>query len=227
MARIACAVIALLALHGSAASADDCASLAGRGCAEPRFDVGHFYVGAAYSFGVGSVFFNGGNLHARELGIGGGIAVGFRMPARRLWWELGLVAGPFRDSWTLRSETMNTEWDSADPDAQSLHRVFGGAMPLHLEARFLVPLKAPYVYWASSVLPGILMMRRIQYDDDDPYGKTAHKTIASFSMILRTGVAFVLGDWWEIRLDVVGVELIFEKAFGVFYSPSFAIVLRI
>ncbi|MCK9462512.1 MAG: PEGA domain-containing protein, partial [Proteobacteria bacterium] len=190
------------------------------------FDVGHFYVGAVYSFGLGSAFIDGERYGMRRIGIGGGLSLGVKMPSSRLWWELGLTVGPFMFSGLDHSYYMpSSSSDYNEAREEALDRLTGEIMPFYLELRFLVPLKGPHVYWASSFLPGLLAQSIPKHTSDGYY--LGDEPIASFSTTLRTGLAFILGDWWEIRLDVVGVELIFEKAFGVLYSPSFAIVLRI
>jgi hypothetical protein len=108
--------------------------------------------------------------------------------------------------------------------------VTGGGVPFAADLRFLAPIRAPWVYWAGMFEPGVFIHNFCRYDADNcgvEGCQTCDGIRATFTTAIRGGFAFVLGDWVEIRLDVLGMELIFEKAFGVLYSPSFAVVLRI
>jgi hypothetical protein len=223
MIRVACAAIVLLLLPSSSATAAE-----GDGVVEGKeetreFDTGHFYVGAVYSFGLGSSFVDGGSTPLKEIGVGGGLNLGVKLPSELLWCELGVAVGPYASRARMGDGTSD-EALSADEE-ETLSEIYGTTMPFYLEVRFLFPVKGPHVYWAGSLLPGFFI-HESHYDNAE-YSIEVSNTHLSFSTTIRTGPAFILNDWVEIRLDLVGMELIFEKAFGVLYSPSFAIVLRI
>jgi hypothetical protein len=185
--------------------------------------VGSFYLGAVYSFGLGSSFVDGGSTPLKEIGVGAGLNLGVKLPSELLWCELGVTVGPY----ALRARMGDgaSGEDLSAEEEETLSKIYGTTMPFYLELRFLFPLKLPHVFWASSLLPGFFI-HESHYDNAE-YSIEVSNTHLSFSTTIRTGPAFILNDWVEIRLDLVGMELIFEKAFGVLYSPSFAIVLRI
>ena len=224
MKRLACAQIVLIVLGIAGAAAADEPDASGADAAtEKQFDVGRFYLGAVYSFGVGSAFFNGESIPMSDTGIGAGISLGVKLPSERLWCELGLTVGPYASRSRL-GDGAKDEQRSPD-DEEALTKIFGRTMPFSLELRFVFPVKGPYVYWAASLLPGFFI-HESHYDNAE-YSIEVSNTHLSVSTAIRTGPAFILNDWVELRLDVLGMELIFEGAFGVLYSPSFAIVLRI
>ena len=230
MTRLARAAIALLLLSSSTALATEAdgtgtseSTVGERQDQTDRFDVGRFYVGATYSFGVGSAFRDGESIPMSDMGIGAGINLGVKLPSERLWCELGLTVGPYASRARLGDGPKD---ERLSPDEEeALSEIFGRTMPFSLELRFVFPVKGPHVHWAASLLPGFFI-HESHYDNAE-YGIEVSNTHLSVSTAIRTGPAFVLNDWCEIRLDVVGMELIFEKAFGVLYSPSFAIVVRI
>ncbi|MCK9462596.1 MAG: PEGA domain-containing protein [Proteobacteria bacterium] len=193
---------------------------------EGQPNVGHFYVGVSYSVGVGGSFLDDIYGSMVKFGPFPSIDIGFKMPGDSVWWELGLVVHPYVVSfpfWTNSRPLSRSESDIAEKSA-------GVGPQLAAELRLLAPVRTPHVYWAGSFQPGVFLHNFCVYDPDDcgvsGCGSCDHYR-ATFTMTLRGGFAFFLGDWVEVRLDLLGVELFCERAFGVLYSPSVAVVLRI
>jgi len=199
-----------------------------------EFDTGKFYVGLAYSFGVGSSYSSGERYRLNSPGIGPGLNAGLKLPISKLWLEAGLVIGPWTDRWIdydLQS------WNALSrPDQRNLKDRVGKGMPFALEIRLVSPLLKPFVYWTASFQPGILIYKPYKYNsrpadaEEEEYGymtTMGGDVRAIFTMSFRGGLAFFFVDWLEIRVDPIGMGLHCTKPFGVVYTPSFALVLRL
>jgi len=197
-----------------------------------EFDLGKWYVGLVYSFGVGSSYSDGDRLRLNAPGLGPGLAAGMKLPLSKMWLEAGLVVGPWTDRWIDYYYTQ-PEWDALSRDFKlGLKERSGQGMPLSLTLRYVSPLLKPFLYWTATFEPGILIYKPYKYNGTDPqYGYVealeSSGTKAIFMMSLRAGLALFVTDWFEIRVDPIGLGLHCTKPFGVVYTPSFALVLRL
>lgn len=197
-----------------------------------EFDLGKWSVGLVYSFGVGSSYWEGRRLRLNAPGLGPGIGVGMRLPLEKLWLEAGVVVGPWTDRW-IDYDYRQDEWDSL-PLAfkQDTKKRAGMGMPISLTLLYVGPLLQPFLYWTATFEPGVLVYGPYKYDEADPqygYVKTLQEgeARAIFTMSLRAGLAVFPADWLEIRVDPLGMGLYCTKPFGVVYTPSFAVMLRL
>ena len=199
-----------------------------------QFDTGRFYVGLVYSFGVGSSYSSGERYRLNCPGIGPGLNFGMKLPISKFWLEAGMVAGPWTDRWIDYDVQSWNALSRSDQIAQK-ERV-GKGMPLALELRLVSPILKPFLYWSASFQPGLLLYKPYKYNSTPPeeaeeefgYMTTLDGGVrAIFTMSFRGGLAFFFVDWLEIRVDPIGLGMHCTKPFGVVYTPSFALVLRI
>jgi hypothetical protein len=159
-----------------------------------------------------------------------------KLPLDKIRLEAGVVVGPWSDRW-INYKKSGWLALTVDDRRDQKDRV-GKGMPLALELRLVSPIFKPFVYWTASFEPGVLLYRNYKYDAAqlaDPtndYGFGYNKTLDSgthaiFLMNLRVGLSFYFVDWLEIRVDPLGMGLHCTKPFGVVWTPSFALVLRI
>jgi hypothetical protein len=195
-----------------------------------EFDLGMWYVGLVYSFGVGSTSPGGEKLRLNCPGLGPGLSFGAKLPLSKLWLEAGLVVGPWTDRWIdydVRS------WNALSTSERlGVKERSGQGMPISLSLRFVSPILKPFLYWSATFEPGLLFYKPYKYDKANPqygYVETLNDsgTRAVFMLSLRAGLAVFLTDWFEIRVDPIGLGLHCVKPFGVVYTPSFALVLRL
>jgi hypothetical protein len=193
-----------------------------------QLDLGHLYAGLGYSFGVGRSYVEGAADAYVDIGVGPSAVVGLRIPAGSIWFDVGLFVGPYSE----READYTTGMPDAEIEART--RPTGRGMPFGIEGRLVAPLKSPYVAFSFSLAPKFFLTKSGYIESVSTECVGARLCIerggelrAIIGTAVRLGLSVFLGDWVELRLDVLGMELIFEKAFGVMYSPSFAIVLRI
>ncbi|MCK9462957.1 MAG: PEGA domain-containing protein [Proteobacteria bacterium] len=195
-----------------------------------EFDLGKWYAGLLYSFGVGSSYSGGERYRLNAPGLGPGLGVGMRLPLQKLWLEAGLVVGPWTDRWI---DYDPDSWAALSADEQvGVKKRSGQGMPLSVTIRYVSPIAKPFLYWTATFEPGVLVYGPYKYDEADPqygYVKTLQEgeARAIFTMSLRAGLAVFPADWLEIRVDPLGMGLHCTKPFGVVYTPSFAIMLRL
>ena len=200
-----------------------------------EYDIGKWYIGLAYSFGVGSSYSSGERYRLNCPGIGPGLLVGMKLPLEGRWLDLGLVVGPWTDRWINYNPSTWAAMSRADQLDQK-ERV-GQGMPLSLALRYVSAIVKPFLYWSASFEAGILIYKHYRFNkapeeaEEEEYGYydalADDGARAIFMMTLRGGLAFLPVDWFEIRVDPIGMGFHCVKPFGIVWTPSFALVLRL
>jgi len=203
------------------------------------FDVGRVYVGVMYSGGVGTAFHDGEYRPAGMTGWGPGGVLGVKIDLDRGWWEIGALIGPYHVLETYNSmfEAPPREETEGEVLYQNVTDPYASwGLPMALQVRGVIPLKTPFVYWGvEGAVGGVI------------------SETGGFTALMRTGPAFILGPWVEVRLDLVGAQLLAvkyeleayyqieysstdhdneyrtykENIVAFMYSPSISLVLRI
>jgi hypothetical protein len=138
--------------------------------------------------------------------FGGDLNLGFLIVQKKAWFELGIVYHP--------PQLFTTKVPEFD-------QLYQNVSALTLMPRLLVQIKQPKIYFTSEMEIGFSLFKILDFSD------------VQFHGALRIGFSFFANDWWEFRINPLGMLFVAfppnshgDTAYFVGYSPSIAIVLR-
>ena len=178
---------------------------------EGAYRTGVFVLGVTWDVGFGTTIIDNSNSYTRELGSPS-LDVAFRLPTKKLWWEIGLQ-NRFIALW---SDVL-------------LNRTNFISL---LFTRFLVPIRGPGIYWTSSIGAGIVWATD---EYEDRFGFIS-KLNTGISFILGDWVEIylypiaaelIVKKWGEFDGQIhLHENMIWRYGTTILYSPGFGFLLH-